>query len=98
MKACLKENIRHGFIDAGIIDQELNRYPVFNKIVATYHQKPMLEKYWMVVDSFFDFLNIMDKEGHINNDHFDVCGIRMDVDVNGKLFFTTAGVVQESYQ
>jgi hypothetical protein len=97
-KACLKENIKHGFIKASIINQELNRYPVFNKILATCHQKPMLEEYRMVVDSFPEFLNIKDEEGHINEDHFDVCGTRMDMDDNGNNVFRAADIAQESYQ
>jgi hypothetical protein len=43
--ACSKDNTKHRFIEAGIIDKEFNRYPVFNKILATYHQQPILEEY-----------------------------------------------------
>ncbi len=52
----------------------------------------------MVVYSFPDFLNIIDEEGHINEDNLDVCGIRMDVDVNRKKVFRTAGIAEESSQ
>jgi hypothetical protein len=29
--ACSKDNIKHRFIEAGIMDKEFNKYPVFNK-------------------------------------------------------------------
>jgi hypothetical protein len=62
------------------------------------HQKPTFEKYQMLVYSLSDFLNIMDEEGNINEDHFDVCGIRLDVYVNRNNVFATASIVQEIYQ
>ncbi len=42
--ACSKDNIKHGFIHAGIINKEFNRYPVFNKILATCRQQPTIEE------------------------------------------------------
>jgi hypothetical protein len=38
-----------------------------------------------------------DKE-HIHEEHADVCGIRMDKDINGQNVFRTAGIAQESFQ
>ena len=32
---CSKDGIKHGFLEAGIIDKECHRYPVFNKILST---------------------------------------------------------------
>ncbi len=82
--ACSKDNVKHGFIEARIINKEFNRYPVFNKILATCRQKPTLKEYHTVADSFEDFLDIMDEKGHIEEEHYNVCGIRMDKDVNGQ--------------
>ncbi len=61
MRACSKDNIKHGFIEAGIINKEFNRYPVFNKVLATCCQQSTLEEYRTAVDSFEDFLDIMDE-------------------------------------
>jgi len=96
--ACSKDNIKCGFIQAGIVDKEFNRYPVFNKILATCHQQPTFEEYRTVVETFPDFLYIMNEKGHIEEEHFDVCGIRMDKDINGQDVFRTAGIAQESFQ
>jgi len=49
----------------GIIDKEFNRYLVFNKILATCRQQPTLEEYCTVVETFPDFLDIMNEKGHI---------------------------------
>ena len=48
--------------------------------------------------NFHDFLDIMNEKGHIEEEHFDVCGIRMDKDINGQDVFRTAGIAQESFQ
>jgi hypothetical protein len=40
----------------------------------------------------------MDKEGHILEDHFNLCGIRMDKDIHGKEVVRAATITQESYQ
>ena len=97
-RACSKDNIKHGFIQAGIIDEDLNRYPVFNKILATCRQQPTLEEYHTVLETFPEFIEIMDKFGHIDEEQFDVRGIRMDKDINGQDVFRTAGIAQESFQ
>ena len=64
--ACSKDNIKHGFIQAGIINKEFNRYPVFNKILATCHQQPTIEEYRTVVEMFPDFLDIINEKGYID--------------------------------
>jgi hypothetical protein len=96
--ACSKDNIKQGFIQAGIIDKEFNRYPVFNKILATCRQQPTFEEYRTVVETFPDFLDIMNEKGHIEEEHFDICGIRMDKDINGQDVFRTACIAQKSFQ
>jgi hypothetical protein len=96
--ACSKDNIKHGFIQAGIIDKEFNRYPVFNKILATCRQQPTIKEYRTVLESFKDFIKIMDKKGHIDEEQYDIRGIRTDKDINGQNVFRTAGIAQESFQ
>jgi hypothetical protein len=82
----------------GSLTWKFDRYPVFNKILATCPQQSTLEEYRTVIDSFEDFLDIMDEKGHIEEEHYNVCGIRMDKDVNGRNVFRTAGIAQESFQ
>jgi hypothetical protein len=83
---------------AGILNKELNRYPVFNKILATCRQTPTLKEYRTVINLFEDFFKIMEEKGHIPEEHFDVCGIRSDKDINGNNVLRTAGISQESFQ
>jgi hypothetical protein len=78
---CSKESIKHGFLEAGIIDKDYHRYPVFNKILSTCRQCYSQDEYSSVVESFERFLNIMDEEGHIPEEHFDLAGVRMDKDI-----------------
>jgi hypothetical protein len=40
----------------------------------------------------------MDEEGHIPEEHFDLCGIRMDKDIHGKDVVRAATITQERYQ
>jgi hypothetical protein len=40
----------------------------------------------------------MDEMGHIKDEHWDVCGIRMDKDGNRQNVFRTAGFALESFQ
>ncbi len=89
--ACSKDNTKHGFIEAEIIDNEY-------KILATCCQQPTLEEYCSVIASFEDSLDIMDEKGHIKEEHYSVYGIRKDKDVNGQNVFRTAGIAQESFQ
>jgi hypothetical protein len=95
---CSKENIKHGFLEAGIIDKDYHCYPVFNKILSTCCQQYSQDEYYSVVESFEHFLNIMDEEGHIPKEHFDLCGFRIDRDVNGNDVIRPANTSQESYQ
>ncbi len=75
-----------------------NSIAVFNKILATCRQQPTLEEYHTVVESFADFLDIVNEKGHIDDEQYDIRGIRMDKDINGQDVFRTAGIAQESFQ
>ena len=83
---------------SGIIDSKYHHYPVFNKILLTCHQQYSHDEYNAVVETFEHFLCIMDKEGHIPEEHFDLGGIRMDKDINSKDVVRAATIMQESYQ
>ena len=83
---------------SGIIDSKYHCYPVFNKILLTGCQQYRHDEYDTVVDTVEYFWCIMDKEGHIPEEHFDLGGIRMDKDINGKDVVRAATITQESYQ
>ena len=50
------------------------------------------------MESFINFLDIVNEKGHIDEEQYDIRGIRMDKDINGQDFFRTAGIAQESFQ
>jgi len=55
---CSKEGIKHGFLEAGIIDKDYHRYPVFNKILSTCRQSYSRDEYDSVLsDGFRWFLD-----------------------------------------
>jgi len=83
---------------SGIIDSKYHCYPVFNKILLTCRQQYSRDKYDTVMETFEHFLRIMDKEGHIPEEHFNLCEIRMDKDINGKDVVRAATITEESYQ
>jgi len=63
----------------GIIDKEFNRYPIFNKILATCRQQPTLEEYRTGVETFPDFLDIMGINKLLNKlSQILLCTIRTD--------------------
>jgi hypothetical protein len=43
-------------------------------------------------------LKLKGNKGHIPEEHFDLCGVQMDKDINGKEFIWSANISQESYQ
>jgi hypothetical protein len=67
-----------------IIDKDYHHYPVFNKILSTCCQGYSHDEYNTVVYFFEQFLKLMDNDGHIPKGHFDICGVQMDKDINGK--------------
>jgi hypothetical protein len=95
---CSKESIKHGFLEAGIINDDYHCYPVFNKILSTCCQRYSQYEYNSVVKSFKHFLNIMDEEGHILKERFDLCGFQMDKDINRDEAIRLANISQERYQ
>ena len=82
----------------GIIDPDVHRWPVWDKILATCRQKIEREEYESIIRNFNHYLSIMEEQGHIPDQYFDDCGVRMDKDVHGKVVVRSATIAQESYQ
>ena len=72
----------------GIIDANVHRWPVWDKILATCRQKIEREEYESIIRNFNHYLSIMEEQGHIPDQYFDDCGVRMDKDVHGKVVQT----------
>jgi len=97
-KACTPKNIRHGFIEAGYIDPDKFRYPVFNKILATCRRAIKKDEYENMCETFPHFLQAMVEQGFIPEEYFDLYGIAVDRDMNGDEVVRLATIAQESHQ
>ena len=51
-----------------------------------------------MLETFADFIEIMGKKGHIDEEQYNIRGIRMDKDINRHDVSRTAGIAQESFQ
>ena len=45
IKVATRDNIQHGFIANGLVDEIYKRYPTFNKILATCRRNPKTDDY-----------------------------------------------------
>jgi hypothetical protein len=97
-KAATRGNIIHGFHQSGIIDEEVHRYPVLHKILATCRSsipKELIEK----IEYHFDYLyKLVLDEGRIPEHVFDELDFPKDKDANGNVVLRNAGISQESFQ
>ncbi len=98
-KACTVKNIPHGFIEAGMIDGDNLRFPVFNKILATCRQNPSIEEYKNMERNMDRSLIYESCElGHISEDIYDAVNIVRDRDSMGCKVLGDETIAQESYQ
>ena len=82
----------------GIIIKELSRYPSSTRYLLSATSCPLLtNKYKTGINLVGDFLNIMKDKGNIPKEHFDVCGIRTDKDIDGRDVIRSVGIAQESF-
>jgi hypothetical protein len=51
-----------------------------------------------IIANFNHYLSIMEEQGHIPEQYFDDCEVRMDKDIHGKVVVRSATIAQESYQ
>ena len=55
--ACTVKNIQHGFIEAGMIDGDNLRFPVFDRIIATCRRNPSTEEYNNIENNMNTIIN-----------------------------------------
>ena len=77
-KACTVDNIRRGFITAGIIDEQRKRYPVFNRILSTCRRDAQVTEYKCIVDNFHRTINEASEKGIVSEELFDEMGVVKD--------------------
>ena len=97
-KIITKKNIQQGFIEAGIIDDQYHRYPVFDTLLGTCRRDIKQVEYDHIVDSFPHFLHEANINGHITEDIYDKLNIPRDRNSNGNEILRDAGISQEHMQ
>ena len=50
--AVTKDNVQHGFLQAGIVDQQMRQYPDLNSMLSTCRKDPTQKDYEVCVSSF----------------------------------------------
>ena len=97
-KACTVDNIRRGFITAGIIDEQRKQYPVFNRILNTCRRDVLVAEYKCIVDNFHRIINEACEKGIVSETLFDEMGVVKDCDSTGNIVLREAEISQECHQ
>jgi hypothetical protein len=82
----------------GILDPDVHQWQVCGNILATCREKIDRVEYENITINFYHYLSIMEEQGHIPDQYFDDYGVRMDMDIHGKVVVRSATIAQESYQ
>ena len=98
MKACTVKNIQQGFIEAGMIDVDNLRFPVFDRIIATCRRNPSTEEYNNIENNMNMIIHESCEFGQISEEVFNRIGIPRDRDSMGREVMRDATITQESYQ
>ena len=96
--AVTRKNILHGFHENGMIDTKFNKYPDFDKLLATCRTNPSNEMYKLCIDSFDYLFKKCNEFGHIPDEIFEGAGFSVDKDNNGKEVRRDATITQEHRQ
>ncbi len=97
-KACAVKNIQRGFIEAGMIDINNLRNPVFDNIVSTCQWIPSVEKYKNIENNMNTFIHESCKFVHISKEVYNRIGIARDRDSMGHKVMRDATISKEGYQ
>lgn len=97
-KALTERNVRHGFVQGGMIDEDKMKYPVLEKILATCKSEIPIELYDKFIASFTRLYKLMFDNGHVPDEVYDELGFPKDKDANGNDVLRYAGISQESKQ
>ena len=87
-RACVRENIVHGWVSNGMVDPRLFRMPSFHKIIGTIKRKVTPEEWKNCIDSFNPLMEYAYNNGRLRSipdDVFIQLGFPPDVDANGSI-------------
>jgi hypothetical protein len=74
-KVCTVKNIQHRFTEAGMLDADNHRFPVYDKILATCRWNPSLAEYKNIEKNMPMILHHSSEFGNISDDIYDKIGI-----------------------
>ena len=94
-KAVTRNNVLHGFHEAGYIDRKMLRYPDIDKILGTCLQKATSHEYSLCLKQFPLLLRMYLENGHVDDSVFEKLGVPMDQDPEGNQVRRDAGIQQE---
>lgn len=100
-RACVRENVIHGFVKTGQLDGKFGIVPVWHQLIATRRTIPTVDEYNTLLNAFFptmaySFNNGMQyvSDEYLINEH----GFPADIDINGATAIRDAGISQENRQ
>ncbi len=93
-----ENNIIHGFISNGFLDDKSHWFPVMNKILGTCCRMPTKEQYDACLSTFPILFEHFYNDGHVSDKLFEQHGIPKDIDIFGSVRVQYAGMTQENQQ
>lgn len=97
-KALTRDNIMHGFFEAGYIDKVRFWFPDFNKILTTCRTDPTIFEYNLCRNYFNNLMELYVKCGHIEDSEFEKLQFCVNSDPVGNNSRRDASITQESRQ
>ncbi len=95
--AMTHENIIHGIVSNGFLDDKFHWFPLMNKILWTCRM-PSKEQYDACLSAFPILFEHFYKDGHVSDKLFEEHGIPKDIDIFGSVRVCNAGMTQENQQ
>jgi hypothetical protein len=93
--AVQNEKIMKGFIGPGMINGKFNKYPDFNKMLATCRRNPTRDEYTTCYSSFIELFNSFGRIGGLEDDVWERLGFPVDKNIHGDNVRRLATISQE---
>lgn len=80
-----RDGIMEGFVANGFVDSKLQRYPDFDKLLATCRKDPTHDQYNKCIESLPNLYQHVISNGHIPDEIFESLGFPLDRDEDGTI-------------
>eukprot|EP00984_Skeletonema_dohrnii_P032677 scaffold27202_cov108-Skeletonema_dohrnii-CCMP3373.AAC.2 len=99
-KACTVTNVMKGWIESGLVDDEVNRFPCLHRILATCKKTGGIKKSTIeqITSDFPSLLNEVDTHGRISEAWFDDHNYPRDCKSNGEEVLRPDAITREHMQ